>query len=233
MLRSVRAMLCAGACVAGVALTPAAASALPIIDHFALDSYHAGKKSFTPPAVSAVKLNGGLYVAVVQGTFSYYSAINYQVPQSPWTIVCGTPLPAPEFGSAGGSGEVGFDSEFIFARPWLPAPCAHAKLPVKWVNFQMNPGTGIWTHPSVLTSAPLTAPTAGHTYEYALASRKAHHVAFRLYDIGTRDNYGSLRISLRHAVPSDCAGGKYAAYGQASEAVCVAAINPPAKGKGK
>jgi hypothetical protein len=209
-------------CLLGVIALPAGANATPSIDHFALDTYHAWKKQFTPPATSEVKLKGGaLYVATVQGTFSYYAAINYIVPQAPWTILCGTPENEPQYPSAGGSGKVGFDAEFILSRPWLPEPCAQAKLPVKWVNFQMNNGSGVWVHPNVLNvTTPVPNPT--HSYEYALVGYHHHHVAFRLDDIYTRDNYGSLRISLRDATESDCTGTKYAAFGLGSEAECIA-----------
>jgi hypothetical protein len=222
MLRSARAMLCSAICVLGVISLPAVASASTTIDHFTLDSYHAGKKTFTPPASSEAKLQNGLYVATVQGTFSYYAAINFAVPQAPWTILCGTPEEAPEFGSAGGSGKVGFDAEFVISRPWLPEPCAQAKLPVKWINFQMNSGTGVWAHPDAL-GAP-TAPTPHHTYEYALVGHKHHKVSFRLFDIATRDNYGSLHISLREATAADCAGTKYEAFGLSSEAECLSQL---------
>jgi hypothetical protein len=224
MLRSARLMLCSAICVLGVIALPAAADASTTIDHFTLDSYHAWKKKFTPPTSSGVKLQAGLYVATVQGTFSYYAAINYVVPQAPWTILCGTPEATPQFSSAGGSGKVGFDSEFVLSRPWLPEPCAQAKLPVKWINFQMNNGSGVWAHPAALNLSSPPVPTASHTYEYALVGKAKHHVAFRLFDIDTRDNYGSLKISLREATAADCAGTKYVAYGLASEAECLSQL---------
>ena len=222
MLRAARIILCSAICALGVVVVPAAASASTILDHFALDSYSASGAKHTPAARSVAKLHNGLYVAIVQGTFSYYGAINYMAPQPPWTILCGTPEAAPQFSSAGGSGRVGFDSEFIISRPWLPEPCAKAKLPVHWVNFQMNPGTGVWAHPMTLNLGSPPAPTPTHTYEYALVGKKGHHVGFRLYDLNTRDNYGSLKISLRAATESDCTGTKYAAFGLASEAECIA-----------
>jgi hypothetical protein len=228
MLRTGRILLCTAVCLAGVIAVPAVASASTVIDHFALDSYHAWKRPYTPPATSSVLLKKGLYIATVQGTFSYYSAINYVVPQTPWTILCGTPEGAPLFGSAGGSGKVGFDSEFVISRPWLPAPCAAAKLPVKWLNFQMNAGHGTWAHPVAL-GAP-TVPTPTHTYEYALPVTGGHHVSFRLFDIDTRDNYGSLRISLSAATIANCT--EFAAFGLGSEAACIAAVTPKVK-KGK
>ena len=50
---------------------------------------------------------------------------------------------------------------------------------------------------------------------------KAHNVKFRLYDIDTRDNYGSLTISLRDATPADCSGTKYLAFGLSKESECL------------
>lgn len=232
MLRGVRIITCCAICAVGIGATPAIAGATATIDHFTLDSYHAWSRSYTPPATSSVKLKNALYVATVQGTFSYYGAINYSDPQPPWTMLCGTPEPSPQFSSAGGAGPVGFDSEFVFSRPWLPAPCAHAKLPVKWINFQMNPGTGVWAHPAVLNVGTPPEPTPSHLYEYALVGHKGHHVAFRLYDIDTRDNYGSLKISIREATASDCSGTtRYTAFGFATEAECVSAVTPTAKPK--
>jgi hypothetical protein len=222
MMRAGRIILCSAVCALGVFLPPAVAAASTTIDHFALDSYHAWNRKATPPARSRVRLKSALYVATVQGTFSYYAAINYVAPQAPWTILCGTPESAPQFGSAGGSGKVGFDAEFVISRPWLPEPCAQAKLPVHWINFQMNPGTGVWAHPTALNLSTPPAPTPTHTYEYAVTGRKGHRVGFRLSDIDTRDNYGSLSIALRPATPEDCTGTKYAAFGLSSEAECVA-----------
>jgi len=222
MLRAGRIILCTAMCALGSIALSAAASASTTIDHFALDSYHAWSHKNTPPARSSAKLGNGLYVAIVQGTFSYYGAINYVAPQPPWTILCGTPESAPQFESAGGSGKVGFDAEFVISRPWLPAQCESAKLPVHWINFQTNTGGGVWAHPTALNLASPPAPTPSHTYEYAFKGKKGHHVAFRLYDINTRDNYGTLKISLRAASAGDCTGTKYTAFGLASEAECIA-----------
>jgi hypothetical protein len=225
MQRARRVILCSVACVLGVITLPAAASA-STIDHFSLDSYHAWKRNHTPPATSSVKLQHALYVATVQGTFSYYGAINYAVPQPPWSIVCGTPEGSPQFGSAGGSGQVGFDAEFVFARPWTPPLCAQAKLPAHWINFQMKVGTGGWAHPTPLAAS--AAPSSSHAYEYAVVGQKRHHVAFRLFDIDTRDNYGSLKISLRNATAADCSGGRYLAFKSTDEAECIGLL-PAAK----
>jgi hypothetical protein len=227
--RACRVALCSAALALGVLAAPSTAGALPILDHFVLDSYHAGGSKWTPAASSRIALGNGLYVAIVQGTFSYYGAINYVVPQPPWTVLCGTPESAPQFESAGGAGAVGFDSEFVFARPWTPEMCAAEKLPLKWINFQYRFGPGEWGHPTTLV--PATAPAANHTYEYAIVGHKGKKAAFRLYDIDTRDNYGSLRISLRAATPADCTGTRWQAFGVASEGECVADIPLPPKVK--
>ncbi len=192
------------------------------VDQFSLDSYHAWNKDHTPAVKSEKKLKQNhLYVATVSGTFSYYGAINYVVPQAPWTTLCGTPEAEPAYSSAGGSGPVGFDAEFVFARPWTEEACAQANLPVQWVNFQMKNG-GAWAHPTALDVSDPAAPNSNHTYEYALVGQK-RRVAFRLFDIRTRDNYGSLRISIRTAEAGDCAGARFEAFGFGSEAECIAA----------
>jgi hypothetical protein len=210
------------ACVGAFLLVGTASAAT--VDQFSLDSYHAWNKNHTPAVKSEVKLKDQhLYVATVSGTFSYYGALNYLVPQSPWTVVCGTPEAAPQYGSAGGSGEVGFDAEYIFARPWTEDACAQAHLPVRWTNFQMNDGDGVWAHPTALSQPTPPAPSASHAYDYAIVGQKSR-VAFRLFDIRTRDNYGTLRISIRTATASDCAGTNYEAFGTDSEASCIAAL---------
>ncbi len=232
MLRATRATVCAAICAMGLLALPSAAGASTYIDHFTLDSYHAGNSHATPPAVGAAKLvPGALYVFTVQGTLSYYSAINYVDPQPPWTVLCGTPEAAPQFASAGGAGEVGFDSEYVFARPWLPTPCAEEKLPMKWTNFQVHIGPGEWVHPTTLV--PTTGPSPTHSYEYAFVAPKGRHLMVRLYDILTRDNYGSLRISTRLATTADCEGTKYTAFKLSSEAECVADVPLALKAKGR
>jgi hypothetical protein len=224
MSRTTRILPCAAICAVAMGILSGSASAATSFEHFSLDSYHAWHRKFTPPATSRTTLKAGLYVATVHGTFSYYGAVNYAAPQPPWTIVCGTPEPAPQLASAGGAGQVGFDSEFVFARPWLPELCAQAKLPVKWINFQMNDATSGWTHPSALGLASPPAPSPSHTYEYALPAPGKHHVSFRLFDVNTRDNYGTLSISLRQATASDCAGNNYEAFLTSSEEECVAKV---------
>jgi hypothetical protein len=204
-----------GAILLGVPGTASAAAAKPL----RLDSYSASRQSATPAVRTAQSLTPGkLYVATVQGTISYYGALNYLHPQAPFDRFCGRPQKAPMFPSAGGSGKVSDDAQFIFS--YLSArPCTVA-LPRQWGNFQANTGPG-WRHPAVLTTQPLVVPTTNHRYDYALigAGRPA---AFRLLDTNTRDNYGSFEISVRLAVPADCDGDGYSAFGLPSLSACVA-----------
>jgi hypothetical protein len=205
----------AGAIVLGVPGTASAAAVKPL----RLDAYSAGRHPATPAVRTAQTLTPGkLYVASVQGSISYYGALNYLHPQAPFDRVCGRPQKAPLFPSAAGSGKVSADAQYIFS--YLSArPCTIA-LPEQWGNFQANTGPE-WKHPAVFSTQPLTVPTANHAYDYALvgAGRTA---AFRFLDTNTRDNYGSFEISVRLAVPTDCDGDGYSAFGLPSLGACVA-----------
>jgi len=184
------------------------------------ETHHLG----TPPVSTAKPLPKGLYVATVQGTFSYYSAANYVHPKWPWTILCGAPQAAPIFPSGNETGKVGFDAEFVFARPWRPRSCERSHIPFRWKNFQMSRGI-VWSHPQAINlSGPPYAPSPTHTYEYAVPIWFPNHVSFRLFDTNTRDNYGSLHIAIRQATPSDCANSNYKAFGFATETQCLAEV---------
>ncbi len=82
-----------------------------------LDSNYAWSRHLTPEVSSAAQLPKGLYVATVQGTLSYWTAKFFKKPHAtkkrPWTMICGTPEAAPQFASAGGTGPVGMDAEFV------------------------------------------------------------------------------------------------------------------------
>lgn len=210
-----------------VGAVPAAAMAKPTppapslpTAHISLDSYHDWSRAYTPPVSTPFKIpSGAYYVATVDGSFSYYAAINYGVPQRPWKIVCGTPGSSAKYRGAGGGGRVGFDAEFVFARPWTKNKCLKAHLPVRWGNFQMNAGEG-WHHPMLLGSVP-TAPRPGHTYSYAIVGQD-RRANFRLRDVYVRDNYGLLNITVRPATGSDCSS--YTAFGFATQSACATAV---------
>ncbi len=215
----------AGVILLGIPGTASAAAAKPL----RLDAYSPARQLATPAVRTAQRLTPGkLYVATVQGTISYYGALNYLVPQSPFDRICGRPGRAPMFPSAGGSGKVSDDAQFILS--YLSDKRCAVKLPEQWVNFQANTGPK-WHHPAVLTTKRLTAPTANHLYDYALIG-SGHPAAFRLLDTDTRDNYGSFEISVRLAVPRDCGGDGYSAFGFSSLSACVAKAtgseSPPA-----
>jgi hypothetical protein len=196
-----------------------------------LDAYspaHTHSSASTPPVSSPSKLaRGHLYVATVRGSVSFYEAVDYVALQAPWQIMCGAPQRAPMFGSAGGSGQVGDDAEFIFALPAVGRSCTRIRLPRPYTNFQANVGQG-WKHPNVLSRQTPARLNRSHTYEFALTG-VGEPVSFRLIDPDTRDNYGSFHIYLRDAVPGDCAGGGHLAFGL-SRAACLAASSdsPPA-----
>jgi hypothetical protein len=186
-----------------------------------LDAYSPTRKHFTPPVSSRSTLaRGHLYVATVRGSVSFYEAVDYVALQAPWRVMCGTLQRAPLFGSAGGSGRVGNDAEFIFALPLVGNTCVSTRLPRSYTNFQANGGQG-WEHPSVLGRDTPVRPSPSHTYEFALTG-VGEPVSFRVLDPDTRDDYGSFRIYLRKAVTGDCAGGGHSAFGLSGKA-CLAA----------
>ena len=191
-----------------------------------LDAYSPGHQSFTPSVSSGSRLApGGLYVATVRGSVSFYESVDYVAIQAPWKVMCGVPERAPMFSSAGGSGQVGTDAEFIFALPLAGGSCAGQTLPRPYANFQANFRQG-WIHPSVLSRRTLTKPSRSHTYEFALIGAGAP-VSFRLIDSDTRDDYGSFRIYLRNAVAGDCAGRGHEAFGLSPTACRAATANSP------
>lgn len=212
------ATLCLALC-AGLAIA-ASASASPVgpTDAFSLDSYYGWKEPNTPAVTSRIVIpRGADYVATVSGTFSYYAARAYGHFTHKEQVLCGTPESAPEYsGSAGGTGPVGFDAEFVFARPWVSGRCARAHLPVRWGNFEMANATH-WRHPTILGDLP-SAPSAGHTYYFAVVGEN-RPVKFRLADVYPRDNYGILRIQLAPATTAVCQAN-YRAFGLTSPTQC-------------
>jgi hypothetical protein len=217
------ALVCLAACVgADAATAPVRLSArAPDVSGYA-----------GPVGAGADLAAGKLYVAEVSGSFSYFAADMYTDPHGPWDVLCGDPLSGPE-------GPLGADAEFIFARPWT-SPCP-ASLPTHWSNFELSTTAGVYRHPEIL-GGPLAVPTADHEYDFPLLG-SGSEPTFRLHDDpeghpATADNYGALAITVRAAAAADCAGGGYAAFGEASEAACLAALpsepttvtTPPAGG---
>ena len=190
------------------------------------DAYSPAHTGFTPPVSSRSKLaRGHLYVATVRGSVSFYEAVDYVAIQASWHAMCGAPERAPMFSSAGGSGRVGDDAEFIFALPVAGSSCANTRLPQPYTNFQANVGQG-WKHPSVLSRQTLVKPSRSHTYQFALTGG-GMPVSFRLIDTDTRDDYGGFRIYLRDAVAGDCSGGGHGAFGLSLTACLAATANSP------
>ena len=191
-----------------------------------LDAYSPTRRHFTPPVSSRPNLAARhLYVATVRGSVSFYEAVDYVALQAPWRVMCGTLQRAPLFGSAGGSGKVGNDAEFIFALPLVGNTCVNTRLPRSYTNFQANVGQG-WKHPSVLGRDTPVRPSPSHTYEFALTG-VGKPVSFRVLDPDTRDDYGSFRIYLRNAVTGDCAGRGHSAFGLSGTACLAATATSP------
>jgi hypothetical protein len=209
------------AVLVGALVVASSAAAKSASRPLVLDAYSPALKFFTPPVSSPSKLTRKrLYVATVRGSVGFYEAVDYTAIQAPWRIMCGAAQPAPMFSSAGGSGPVGNDAEFIFAQPLGGLSCARTKLPRSYTNFQANLGHG-WNHPNAVSRQRLVRPNRSHTYEFALTGT-GRPVSFRLIDPDTQDDYGSFRIYLRPAVTADCAGLGHRAFGLSGKA-CVAA----------
>jgi hypothetical protein len=199
--------------VAVAALAPAAAAAKPgrslVVTRLKMDAYNPGLVGNTPALQSSRLTKGKLYVVTAQGTVSFYAAVDYLQIQVPFTAFCGLPQPAPLFGSAGGSGPVSNDAEFIFAQPIETGTCTSLKLPHPYPNFQVNNGFG-FGHPKLLSPKPLRRPTANHAYSFAIVGQ-GRPLGLELVDPDTRDDYGSFQITIRHAVSSDCTHGQWRA----------------------
>lgn len=212
------ATLCLALCSGLGSAASASASPLMPTDAFSLDSYFRWNRPYTPPVSSSIVIPSRAdYVATVSGTFSYYAARAYGHFIHKEQVLCGTPESAPKYsGSAGGTGPVGFDAEFVFARPWVSAKCRRAHLPVRWSNFEMTTDTH-WRHPTILGGLP-SAPSAGHTYSFAVVGDN-RPVKFRLADVYPRDNYGILKIQLAPATTAVCQAN-YRAFGLTSPTQC-------------
>ena len=208
--------------LAVAAPAPAAAAAKPArslaVASLKLDAYSPGLVAHTSRLRSPRLAKGKLYVVTVQGTVSFYAAVDYLQIQKPFTAFCGRPQPAPLFGSAGGSGPVSNDAEFIFAQPISTGACTSLKLPLQYPNFQVNNGFG-WGHPQLLSPKSLRRPTANHAYSFAIVGQ-GRPLGLELVDPDTRDDYGSFQITVRHAISSDCANGQWRAFALKRASIC-------------
>jgi hypothetical protein len=74
--------------------------------------------------------------------------------------------------------------------------------------------------------AALAKPRADHAYRFALTGA-GKRVRYRIKDASARDNHGRLRIDVSPATASDCAGGRHAAFGLATQEDCVARVARP------
>ena len=225
-MRINRALIAAGLVAGVAAAAPAAASAAP--GPFYLDSY-APHNQYAGPAYGTELADGGVYIAKVAGTISYYSAATWVNPTAPFDAICGNPYQHPDFKSPDNSPKrplVGMDAEVVFARPCVGATQSPAV--GHWSNFEVNTDS-YYRHPETLFGS-LNQPTANNTYEYALFGH-GKVARFRLRDLpGAGDNYGRLKITVKLAVAADCKNGRYAGLGFASEDACKAGLknNPPA-----
>jgi hypothetical protein len=208
----------AAAAPAGAAMTAATPGRSLVVTRLTMDTYSPGLLAHTPPLDSPRLSKGNLYVVTVQGTVSFYAAVDYLQIQQPFTVFCGTPQPAPLFGSAGGSGPVSNDAEFIFAQPVSNGACTSLKLARRYPNFQVNDGFG-WGHPKLLSPKPVRRPTANHAYSFAIVGQ-GRRLGLELVDPDTRDDYGSFRITIRHAIGSDCTHGQWRAFALKRAAIC-------------
>jgi hypothetical protein len=201
---------------------PAAAAPKPgpslVVSRLNLDAYSPSLNPNSTRLSSPKLTKGKLYVVTAQGTVSFYAAADYLQIQAPFTTFCGKSQSAPLFASAGGSGPVSNDAEFIFAEPITTGVCTTLKLPVQYPNFQVNNGFG-WGHPALLSPKPLRRPTANHAYSFAIVGQ-GKPLGLELVDPDTRDDYGSFHITIRHAVGSDCSSGQWRAFALKRAAIC-------------
>ncbi len=207
----------AAAVVALAGATTASAKSI-VVGRLTLDAYSPTTVGHSAQLRTRRLAKGKLYVLNVQGTVSFYAAVDYLQIQKPFTRFCGRPQAAPLFGSAGGVGPVSNDAAFIFAQPISSGSCAALKLPVEYPNFQVNNGFG-WGHPALLSPKPIRRPTANHSYNFAIVGQ-GRPLGAELVDPDTRDDYGSFRITVRKAIASDCSHHQWKAFALKRAAIC-------------
>lgn len=213
--------LIAAAILAALAGGPAAASAATL----KLDAYDPDNGHFAGPVTSGTLDAGQYYVAVVDGTVSYYSPAMWTDPFAPFEAICGTTERRPAHSTPGKTnGRVGMDAETVFARPCFgPSSNRNPKVG-HWPNFEINATSTQRQGPDFKYVTPLdgpfSEPTGTNTYKYPIVGNGVP-AQFRLRDWpGTRDNYGQLWIDVRPATGSDCAGDRWRAWGFADGDEC-------------
>jgi hypothetical protein len=167
-------------------------------------------KLSSPHATFNGRLTGGRwYILTAAGTGSYFKPGMWTHPllrhHKPG-IVCGTPEAAPMFPTTGATGKVGVDPETMFARLTTRRLCRNDPLPRTSRRFQINNGSG-YRHPTTLTGR-YTIPRRDHTYSYAIHGL-GRRVSVRVRDNIASDNYGAFHLTLRLAVPADCAARQW------------------------
>ncbi|MCP3919934.1 MAG: hypothetical protein GY711_30765 [bacterium] len=156
-----------------------------------VDTFFVESSSPSGAAGATSLQSGATYRVVVDGTFSYWDAMTWQI-----GTPCGNPEATPIHPSAPTDGLVGTDPEWTFAANSQDPLCG-GTLPSPGPNVEFDLGVGQgWT--TIPTTTPLYAP--GHEYEYSIVGEGAPlriHVADGVY----ADNYGQLRV--RVFVPGD------------------------------
>ena len=212
------------AVTAAVTLAPAASASLPQTIMLNLSGYHV---TFHDRLVG-----GKWYILTASGTGSYFKPGLWTHPilhhHRPG-VVCGTPESAPMFPTLGATGKVGVDPETMFARVTTRRRCQRDPLPRTSRRFQLNNGSG-YRHPTTLTGR-YTTPRPDHTYSYAIHGL-GRRLRARVLDDIKPDNYGAFRLTLRLAVPADCAHRQWRNFNNsagrsmfASQAACEAGVS--------
>jgi len=167
-------------------------------------------KLSSPRATFNGRLTGGTwYVLTASGTGSYFKPGLWTHPilhHHRLGVVCGTPESAPMFPTPGATGKVGVDPETMFARLTTRRRCTHDPLPRTSRRFVINNGSG-YRHPTTLTGR-YTTPRRDHTYSYAIHGL-GRALRVRVRDHISWDNYGAYHLTLRAAVPADCANRQW------------------------
>jgi hypothetical protein len=155
------------------------------------------------PLTAESLIPGAYYIASAHGTMSYWRPSMWTPTRS--RQVCGTPEDQPYY-PGDVTGKVGLDAEVVFAQPVTNGSCDTVTVPKHHNYFQIDVGDGRgFRHIPPIGGNPTVAPDE-HVHSYLLRPT-ASEIGFRLYDNQTAaDNYGSLGIIVREAVPWDCIG---------------------------